>query len=123
MAALEAADKRAIRVAVSKGARRLDARRPNWFHDLYTPGLQLHDCHMCVCGQLYGGYDEYAVATVVGGWVYRLLRGGWDRVAKRYGFDLPESIDIDKSGAAYDYMTARWKQEVYTRRRAAKAEA
>lgn len=124
-----AKDRAELRAAASKGARRLDQRRPNWFEDIYTPGLKLNDCGECVCGQLYGAFDEYAVATVVGGWVSRLVNRGWTKVGKKYGFDLPQRF-YDQTyrttftpSQAWNELTTAWKSEVYKRRRAARAAA
>ena len=77
---------------------------------------------MCVCGQLYGGYDEDAVTTIVGGWVRRLIFGDFDTVARRYGFNLPLRFDNGDHtlthGEAWAELTTAWKSEVYARRRA-----
>jgi hypothetical protein len=97
-----------------RGAQLLDRHWPGWADKVDAQRLDLASGEDNVLGQLYGSFDEGQDEllpldpdpTV---WVDR------KRWAAEHGFDLPQSVHLDREATGYAELTACWREEIARR--------
>jgi hypothetical protein len=98
----------------TRGAALLDRHRPGWASEVDPARLDLASGEDDVLGQLYGSFDEgqdelARLDPDRSAWVSR------ERWAAEYGFDLPQSVHLDREAAEYAALTTCWRSEIARR--------
>lgn len=90
---------------VKKGAEVLDARYPDWQHQINLEDLQLEDAGFCVLGQLgdvHGRHYEEEIDFL-----------GLPHEGEQHGFDLPPD---ETNKDAWLMLDDLWKEQIKARR-------
>lgn len=110
------------RDCVTRGAALLDKVRPGWHHEIKVGTLDLADSCRCVLGQIYGCY-HVGMDTVFAELddIVNHERHAHAKRAKsdHYGFSVYATapcLDGPIPRAAWDLLTAAWREEITTRR-------
>jgi hypothetical protein len=115
-------DRKLINLAIARGVKLLDRRRPAWFKRIKLDQLDLANPRFCVLGQVYEGPHRLMAPGFTLG---RLKLGIFYRrgASPYYGFSIPLDVSNEHGPESYSFMTEQWARIIARKQRAAKKKA